>query len=120
MSESMQSMMAGMSAEERAAHHLQMHGPSLESLTGLYSRPLGTESMVTTWNGQLVVVGLPTSNPLTSMTRLKHIEGYSFRRVRPDGDLGEEYLFEAGPDGAMTYWVHNNPRHRTGLLGRGQ
>jgi len=90
--------------------------PELERFTGLYSRPLGTESAVLTWEGQLVVIGLPTSNPLEGMTKLKHMEGNSFRRVRSDGDLGEEYLFEEGPDGTMTYWVHNNPRVRSGRL----
>ena len=118
MTDEMSQRMAAMSADEMGAHHLQMHGPDLETLTGLYSRPLGTESMVTTWNGQLVVIGLPTTNPLNAMTKLRHIEGNSFRRVRSDGDLGEEYLFEEGPDGAMTYWVHNNPRVRSSRLPR--
>ena len=90
----------------------------LEKYTGLYSRPLGTESAVLTWIGQLVVVGLPTSNPLTGMTKLKHIEGNSFRRIRSDGELGEEYLFEEAADGTMSYRVHNNPRFRTSRLAR--
>ena len=90
----------------------------LEKFTGLYSRPFGTESAVLTWEGQLVVVGLPTSNPVSAMTKLKHIEGSSFRRIRSDGDLGEEYLFEETSDGTMTYWVHNNPRVRTSRLPR--
>jgi len=110
--------MAAMSPDEMDAHHEQIHGPDLETLTGLYSRPLGTESMVTTWNGQLVVIGLPTNNPLNAMTKLRHIGGNSFRRVRSDGDLGEEYLFEEGADGAMAYWVHNNPRVRSSRLPR--
>lgn len=90
--------------------------PTLESFTGLYTRPLGTESAVLTWEGQLVIIGLPTSDPLDGMTRLKHMEGNSFRRVRSGGELGEEYLFEEGPDGRMTYWVHNNPRIRSARL----
>jgi len=90
----------------------------LEKFTGLYSRPLGTESAVLTWEGQLVVVGLPTSNPVSAMTELKHMEGNSFRRIRSDGELGEEYLFEEAADGTMTYWVHNNPRFRTSRLVR--
>jgi hypothetical protein len=90
----------------------------LERFTGLYSRPLGTESVVLTWEGQLLVIGLPTSDPLGAMTRLKHVEGGSFRRVRGDGDLGEEFLFEEDTDGTMRYWVHNNPRIRTARLPR--
>ncbi|MEJ2207187.1 MAG: serine hydrolase [Gemmatimonadota bacterium] len=92
--------------------------PALERFVGLYSRPLGTESLVLTWEGQLVVIGLPTSDPLGGMTRLTHVEGGSFRRIRDDGDLGEEYLFEEDPDGTMRYWVHNNPRIRTERLPR--
>jgi CubicO group peptidase (beta-lactamase class C family) len=88
----------------------------LEKYTGLYSRPLGTESAVLTWEGQLAVVGLPTSNPLGGMTKLKHMEGDSFRRVLSGGELGEEYLFEESADGTMTYWVHNNPRVRSARL----
>jgi CubicO group peptidase (beta-lactamase class C family) len=90
----------------------------LEKYTGLYSRPLGTESAVLTWEGELVVVGLPTSNPLGGMTKLKHMEGDSFRRVLSGGELGEEYLFEESADGTMTYWVHNNPRVRSSRLPR--
>jgi CubicO group peptidase (beta-lactamase class C family) len=90
--------------------------PELERFTGLYSRPLGTESVVLTWKGQLVVIGLPTSDPLGGMTKLRHVEGGSFRRIRSDGELGEEYLFEEDADGAMRYWVHNNPRIRTERL----
>ncbi len=93
-------------------------GVDLEKFTGLYSRPLGTESAVLTWEGQLVVIGLPTSNPLSGMTKLEHVEGNSFRRLRSDGELGEEYLFEESADGTMRYWVHNNPRVRTARLGR--
>lgn len=90
--------------------------PFLEKFTGLYARPLGTESAVLTWEGQLVILGLPSSNPLGAMTKLKHMEGNSFRRIRSDGELGEEYLFEEAPDGSMTYWVHNNPRVRSSQL----
>ena len=90
----------------------------LERYTGLYSRPLGTESAVLTWEGNLVVLGLPNSDPLSGLTKLKHMEGNSFRRIRSDGELGEEYLFEEGSDGTMTYWVHNNPRHRMARLSR--
>ena len=88
----------------------------LARYTGLYSRPLGTESAVLVWEGGLVIVGLPTDDPLEGMTRLRHVEGGTFRRIRPDGDLGETYLFQEDDSGTMTYWVHNNPRVRIGRL----
>ena len=111
MAPAIKAAVAGKDSDESA-------GEDLERFTGLYSRPLGTESAVLPWEGQLVVVGLPTSNPLSGMTKLKHIDGNSFRRMRSDGELGEEYLFEESADGTMTYWVHNNPRVRTSRLSR--
>jgi len=104
--------------EEEPDEDMEEPDEDLEMFTGLYSRPFGTESAVLTWEGQLVVVGLPTSNPISGMTKLKQMEGNSFRRIRSDGELGEEYLFEEASDGTMTYWVHNNPRTRTSRLSR--
>ena len=75
-------------------------------------RPLGTESVVLTWQGQLVTFGLPTSNPLSSMTKLRHVEGGTFQRERSDGSLAEAYVFEEGDDGVMHLWVHGNYRVR--------
>ena len=89
----------------------------LDRLTGTYERPLGNESAVLVWDGELVVVGLPTQNPLDSMTRLRRVDGDSFRRIREDGNLGEEFLFEEDADGNMRMWRNNNYSVRRG--GRG-
>ncbi len=82
--------------------------PQLEGFTGIYQRPLGGERRVLVWQGQLAVVGLPTENPLGSMTKLRHSEGNTFRRVRDNEDLGEAFVFEELPDGRMRMWQNDN------------
>jgi CubicO group peptidase (beta-lactamase class C family) len=80
----------------------------LERFTGTYQRPLGGESAVLIWQGDLHVLSLPTDNPLNSLTRLRHIEDGTFRRVRDNDDLGEEFIFEEMPDGSMRMWRNDN------------
>ena len=76
--------------------------------TGTYQRPLGGESAVLLWEGELHVLSLPNDDPLDSLTRLRHIEDGTFRRVRDNGDLGEEFVFEEMPDGRMLMWRNDN------------
>jgi len=80
----------------------------LNKYVGRYDRPLGGESYVVIMNGELAVFSVPTENPLRSLTRLKHIEGDTFKRIRGDGELGEAFLFETGPDGEVTRMVRNS------------
>ena len=58
---------------------------------------------------------LPTMNPAKSIMKLKKTGEHVFRRVRDDDELGEEVVFEMGPDGraARLKW-HSNyyPRLR--------
>ena len=58
--------------------------------------------------GDLHVLSLPTNNPLNSLTRLRHIEDGTFRRVRDNDDLGEEFIFEEMSDGSMRMWRNDN------------
>ncbi|WP_423928095.1 serine hydrolase domain-containing protein [Candidatus Palauibacter sp.] len=81
---------------------------ALQRYTGAYQRPLGGESAVLVWDGDLHVLSLPSGNPLDAMERLRRIEGDTFRRVRDNGDLGEAFIFEEMPDGAMRMWRNNN------------
>jgi CubicO group peptidase (beta-lactamase class C family) len=74
---------------------------SLDRFTGLYQRPLGGESVVLVWQGKLAVVGLPTEDPVESLTELQHIEGNVFRRIRDNDDLGEAFVFEEDTQGRM-------------------
>jgi CubicO group peptidase (beta-lactamase class C family) len=76
----------------------------LDRFTGLYKRPLGGESVVLVWQGKLAVVGLPTEDPLASLTELQHMEGNVFRRIRDNDDLGEAFVFEEDAEGRMRLW----------------
>jgi CubicO group peptidase (beta-lactamase class C family) len=79
------------------------------------SKYLGTYS---SWNGELAVIlwgdglgalDLPTMNPVKSIVKLKKTGNHTFRRVREDEELGEEIVFEMGPDGraARLKWNSN-------------
>ena len=81
---------------------------ALLRFTGTYQRPLGGESAVLLWEGDLQVLSLPTDDPLEALTRLRHVEDGTFRRVRDNGDLGEEFRFEELPDGRMLMWRNDN------------
>jgi len=87
--------------------------PDLEKFVGRYDRPMSREMYVLTMDGELAVISLPTDNPLDSLTRLKHVGENTFRRVRDDGSLGEEVVFELGPDGKVKRLIwHSNYAYR--------
>ena len=77
---------------------------------GHYSEaPWGGETAVISWKGELAMVRLPTNDPLGSISKLKHIEGDTFRRVRDDDELGEEIRFETDRSGkVIKMWQHHN------------
>ena len=68
--------------------------PELEKYIGVYDGyPWSGESQVIPWKGGLALVGFPTQDPLGGLTRLRHIEGHTFRRIRDDDELGREVSF---------------------------
>lgn len=89
--------------------------PSLRRYLGSYDdAPWGGETAVVEWEGGLALLGLPSTNPVRDLAKLRKVEGeHTFRRVRKDGSLAEPIVFEIGPDGrAIRYWQHNNPSPR--------
>jgi len=77
--------------------------PDLAPYVGTYSeQPWGGESAAIRWKGGLALMSLPTDNPLRAITRLKWVEGDTFRRVRSDEALGEEIVFERDASGRVT------------------
>ncbi|MEW6338884.1 MAG: serine hydrolase [Acidobacteriota bacterium] len=88
-------------------------GADLERFTGLYASAWG-ETAVVPWRGGLAALGLPSENAMDALTRLRFIEGNTFRRIREDGDdLGEEVIFEADARGSVTGLVwHGNPSRK--------
>ena len=70
--------------------------------------------------GDLHVLSLPTVNPPSALTRLRHVEDGTFRRVRDNGDLGEEFVLEEMPDGRLLMWRNDNFSIRGGNVSRGR
>ena len=74
---------------------------------GLYASMWG-ESAIVRWDDGLASVGLPTGSPKNAMTKLRHVEGDTFRRVRDDGELGEAFIFQVEDGRVVSYSVHGN------------
>ncbi len=85
-----------------------------EKYVGAYDGfPWGGESAVIPWKGGLAVLSLPTDNPLDGLTKLQHVEGNTFRRIRDDETLGEEIVFELNGSGEVVkMWQHSNSSAR--------
>ncbi len=82
----------------------------LSEYAGYYSpMPWWSEEYITTWNGKLVSIPLPSEKPGEAMTFYKHIEGDTFRRIRDDDELGETMVFERDKKGKIIqYKQHGN------------
>lgn len=71
----------------------------LNEYVGYYdSSPWWSEYYISTFNGKLVSLELPTETPGKSLTFYKHIEGDVFQRIRKDKTLGETLTFIRGED----------------------
>ncbi len=81
--------------------------PALRRYTGLYSTVAWGELAVVIWGDQLATVYLPTENPRASLTKLKKIGDHRFRRIRDDGELGEEFVFELKNDTVVRMWQNS-------------
>ncbi len=83
----------------------------LSKYVGRYERPIAHEIHVVIWEDGLGILSLPNDNPSEYFTKLKRIKGNVFQRVRDDGELGEEIVFEAGPDGKVLRFIWNSQRY---------
>ena len=77
---------------------------------GYYSlMPWWSEEYISSWNGKLVGLRLPSEKPGKAMTFYKHIEGDTFRRIRDDKELGETLVFERNEQGDVVRMLrHGN------------
>lgn len=74
----------------------------LKDYVGYYdSSPWWGETYISTHNGKLVSLGLPSREPAESMSFYKHVEGDVFKRVRKDKNLGETLTFIRDEDGKV-------------------
>ncbi len=56
---------------------------------------------------------LPGMEPVKKMERFRKTGEHRFRRIRKDDTLGEEVVFEMGPDGRATRFTqHSNHLRR--------
>jgi hypothetical protein len=78
--------------------------PGLHQYTGLYTTVAWGEVAVVIWGDQLATLGLPTNDPVKGLTKLKKTGEHCFCRVRDDGELGEEVLFELENDAVARMW----------------
>ncbi len=83
----------------------------LAEYAGRYESTWG-ETAILRWDDGLAAVSLPTDDPMESMRRLRRQRGDVFRRVRADGELGEEYVFERDAEEAVTRLVVHGNRSR--------
>ena len=74
--------------------------PTLSIYAGTYdAQPWAGEVLVFPWEGGLAMLELPTMSPVKNLDKLRKTGEHRFRRVRKDGELGEEIVFVMGPDG---------------------
>jgi hypothetical protein len=75
--------------------------PELKKYTGTYSSSWGEIAMII-WEGGLAALDLPNTNPVKEITKFQKTGEDTFRRIRKDEALGEDIIFEMGPDGRPT------------------
>lgn len=82
----------------------------LQEFVGYYNpMPWWSEVYISTWDGNLVTLALPSEEPGNSMTFYQHIEGDTFRKIRKNKELGETLVFERNEAGKIIrYQQHGN------------
>jgi len=88
--------------------------PEWEKYCGIYDAgPWGGETAVFMWKDELVLLGLPSKDPLKGMVKLKHKEGHIFQRVDEEEELRETIRFEVDESGKVSrMWWHSNFREK--------
>jgi CubicO group peptidase (beta-lactamase class C family) len=81
----------------------------LRRYAGTYSEaPWGGEVAVLPWEEGLAMLDLPTMDPVKDLVKLKKTGEHTFRRIRKDESLGEEIVFEMGPDARPARFKHHS------------
>jgi CubicO group peptidase (beta-lactamase class C family) len=81
---------------------------------GIYTTKFSAgDAVVVPYGNELMVMDLYVDKPAEDLTRLRHVSGHTFRRVRKDDSLAEDVRFEIGKDGRPTrLWWHSNYAER--------
>ena len=86
--------------------------PSLSRYLGIYATGFSGEVAVLRWEDGLATLGLPSTDPVRGISKLRLTGEHTFRRVRKDEALGEELVFEMGPDGRASQITWHNNHYR--------
>jgi len=87
--------------------------PALRRYAGTYDvQPWAGEAVILPWEEGLAMVELPTMDPVKEMDKFRKTGEHRFRRVRKDDSLGEEIVFEMGPDGRATRYTQHSNHYR--------
>lgn len=69
---------------------------------GYYNpQPWSSEVYVSSWEGKLALLYLPTDSPADALTLFKHVKDDTFQRIRDDGEPGETLSFERDKNGKV-------------------
>lgn len=85
-------------AESLAAEEPAELNTEFEAYAGVYGSIWG-QSAIVPWKEGLASISLDGVDPAASLSRLEHVEGHTFRRIRDDDTPGETVEFEMGEDG---------------------
>jgi len=79
----------------------------LEDYSGDYYSTWVGESIIVPWKGKLAAFLLRYPDQKKPDLLMKHIEGDIFKRIRDDGNLGEEVKFERNENNqVIRFWQH--------------
>jgi hypothetical protein len=85
--------------------------PSLSPYLGHYATGFSGEVAIVRWDDGLAALSLPTTDPVRAIAKLRKTGEHTFRRVRKDEALGEELVFDVGPDGRATRITWHGNHH---------
>ena len=89
------------------------HVAAFARYAGRYDNWLAGEAHVFPWDDGLALLPIPSEKPLEALVKLSPAGEHRFRRLRDDGELGEEIRFEVDATGAVTrLWRHSNAMAR--------
>ena len=82
---------------------------ALAAYVGTYASGFAGETAIVAWEDGLATFALPDDEPVQNLAKLRKTGPHTFRRVRKDGTLAEEIVFEMGPDGRASRLIrHDN------------
>jgi len=95
-----------MSKAKSIKERTNTHSVNLDDYTGFYNmKPWNSSVYISTWGEDLVILQLPENSPKYGMRIFKHIKDDTFRQVKENGELGDEYVFERGKNGKVYRYV---------------